>query len=125
MAESCSSSNVKPTPVLDEIFDVSGKEDIPSAMKFFLDQLVTEEEMEGEYLAKKIGQVKETLKRVRKAIGEIESMRPKEDWVDTLECFNDNKKRLELKLSRLTRYEYENSVGIGELKVHSAVMELD
>ncbi|GJU25907.1 hypothetical protein Tco_1164528 [Tanacetum coccineum] len=96
MASSCSSSNVTHTPVLDELFAVSGETEIP----------------------------KNSLKRVCKAIREMESKSDKEAWTDSLDCFKDNKTRLEVKLSRLTQLEYENAKGVKELKVHSAIIEL-
>ncbi|GJW30594.1 hypothetical protein Tco_0047469 [Tanacetum coccineum] len=82
MASSCSSSNVTHTPVLDELFTVTGETEIPK------------------------------------------SKSDKEAWTDSLDCFKDNKTRLEVKLSRLTQLEYENAEGVKELKVHSAIMEL-
>ncbi|GJW57164.1 hypothetical protein Tco_0686853 [Tanacetum coccineum] len=124
MASSCSSSNVTHTPVLDELFAVSGETEIPKVMKIFFEQQIAEEELDGKYLVKKIADVKDSLKRVRKAIREMESKSDKEAWTDSLDCFKDNKTRLEVKLSRLTQLEYENAEGVKELKVHSAIMEL-
>ncbi|GJT55601.1 retrovirus-related pol polyprotein from transposon TNT 1-94 [Tanacetum coccineum] len=84
----------------------------------------THSQLDGKYLVKKIADVKDSLKRVRKAICEMESKSDKEAWTDSLDCFKDNKTRLEVKLSRLTQLEYENAEGVKELKVHSAIMEL-
>ncbi|GKA83439.1 hypothetical protein Tco_0805034 [Tanacetum coccineum] len=74
MASSCSSSNVTHTPIFDELFAVS------------------------DAVCKGI-----VRKRVRKAIREMESKSDKEAWTDSLDCFKDNKTRLEVKLSRLTQ----------------------
>ncbi|GJW82626.1 hypothetical protein Tco_0155771 [Tanacetum coccineum] len=91
MASSCSSSNVTHT-------------------------LFAEEKLDGKYLVKKIADVKDSLKRVRKAIREMEIKIDKEAWTDSLDCFKDNKIRLEVKLSRLTQLEYENAEGVKELR---------
>ncbi|GJW09235.1 hypothetical protein Tco_1575062 [Tanacetum coccineum] len=80
MASSCSSSNVTHTPVLDELFAVSGETEIQKVMKIFFEQQITEEELDGKYLVKKIVEVKDSLKRVRKAIREMESKSDKEAW---------------------------------------------
>ncbi|GJR23779.1 hypothetical protein Tco_0972306 [Tanacetum coccineum] len=63
MASSCSSSNVTHTPVLDELFAVSGETEIPKVMKIFFEQQIAEEELDGKYLVKKIADVKDSLKR--------------------------------------------------------------
>ncbi|GJW20796.1 hypothetical protein Tco_0031418 [Tanacetum coccineum] len=124
MASSCSSSNVIHTPILDELFAVSGETEISKVMKILFEQQIAEEKLDGKYLVKKVVDVKDSLKRVRKAIREIESKSDKEAWTDSLDCFKDNKTRLEVKLSRLTELEYENVKGVKELKVNFAIMEL-
>ncbi|GJX78034.1 hypothetical protein Tco_0324845 [Tanacetum coccineum] len=91
MASSCSSSNVTHTPVLDELFAVSGETEIPKVIKILFEQQIAEEELNGKYLVKKIDDVKDSLKRVRKAINEMESKSDKEAWTDFLDCFKDNK----------------------------------
>ncbi|GKD09445.1 hypothetical protein Tco_1189130 [Tanacetum coccineum] len=96
MASSCCSSNVTPTPVLDEIIALSGETKIPKA----------------------------NLTRVRTAIREIESKSDKDAWKDAIDCFKETKDRLELKLPRLTQLADEYFDGVKELKVHSAVMDL-
>ncbi|GJZ79075.1 putative bromo adjacent homology domain, zinc finger, RING/FYVE/PHD-type containing protein [Tanacetum coccineum] len=73
MASSCSSSNVTHTPVLDKLFVVSGETEIPKVMKIFFEQQIDEEGLDGKYLVKKIADVKDSLKRMRKAIREMES----------------------------------------------------
>ncbi|GKD48579.1 hypothetical protein Tco_1277555 [Tanacetum coccineum] len=74
MASSCCSSNVTPTPILDEIISLSGEKDIPKA----------------------------SLIRVRTAIREMERKSDKDAWKDAIDYFKETKDRLELKLSRLT-----------------------
>ncbi|GKA92597.1 hypothetical protein Tco_0814522, partial [Tanacetum coccineum] len=43
MASSCCSSNVTPTPVLDEIISFSGETEIPNVMKIFFKQQIAED----------------------------------------------------------------------------------
>ncbi|GJV85175.1 hypothetical protein Tco_1525073 [Tanacetum coccineum] len=59
MASSCCSSNVTPTPILDEIIALSGETEIPKA----------------------------SLTRVRTAIREMESKSDKDAWKDATDCF--------------------------------------
>ncbi|GJW23736.1 hypothetical protein Tco_0034358 [Tanacetum coccineum] len=94
MASSCCSSNVTPTPILDEI------------------------------LLLVIADVKASLTRVRTSIREMESKSDNDAWKDAIDCFKETKDRLELKLSRLTQLANENFDGVKELKVHSAIMDL-
>nr|GEZ23526.1 hypothetical protein [Tanacetum cinerariifolium] len=96
MTSSCCSSNVTPTPILDEIIALSGGTEIPKA----------------------------SLTRVRTAIREMESKSDKDAWKNAIDCFKETKDRLELKLSRLTQFADENFDGVKELKVYSAIMDL-
>ncbi|GJW42228.1 hypothetical protein Tco_0071027 [Tanacetum coccineum] len=96
MSSSCCSSNVTPTPVLDEIIALSGEIVIPKA----------------------------SLTRVRTSIQEDGSKSDKDDWKDAIDCFKETKDRLELKLSHLTQLADENFDGVKELKVHYAIMDL-
>nr|GEV47735.1 hypothetical protein [Tanacetum cinerariifolium] len=96
MASSCCSSNVTPTPILDEIIAFSGETEIPKA----------------------------SLTRVHTAFHEMESKSDKDAWKDAIDCFKETKDRLELKLSRLTLLADENFDGVKELKVHSDIMDL-
>ncbi|GJR82688.1 hypothetical protein Tco_0153473 [Tanacetum coccineum] len=99
MASSCCSSNVTPTPVLDEIFALSGETEIPKVMKIFFEQQIAEDEVFIKYIHDKIADVKASLTR-------------------------EAKDRLELKLSRLTQLADENFDGVKELKGHSTIMDL-
>nr|GEV88770.1 hypothetical protein [Tanacetum cinerariifolium] len=93
MASSSCSSNVTPTPVLDDIIALSGETEIP-----------------------KIDDVKPSLTRVRTTIREIKSKSDKDAWKDAIDCFKETKDTLELKLSRLTQLANENFDGVKELK---------
>ncbi|GJT46832.1 hypothetical protein Tco_0955547 [Tanacetum coccineum] len=70
MASSYCSSNVTPTPVLDEIIALSGETEIPKAMKIFFEQQI---EAFTKYIRDKIADVKASLTRVRTMIREMES----------------------------------------------------
>nr|GEV52929.1 hypothetical protein [Tanacetum cinerariifolium] len=81
MASSCCSSNVTPTPVLDEIIAFSGETEIPrdtKVMKIFFEQQITEEEAFTKYIRDKIVDVKSGLTRVLTAIRKIESKSEKD-----------------------------------------------
>ncbi|GKD51176.1 hypothetical protein Tco_1280152 [Tanacetum coccineum] len=54
MASSCCSSNVTPTPILDEIIAISGETEIPKVMKIFFEQQIAEEEAFTKYIRDKI-----------------------------------------------------------------------
>nr|GEU64743.1 hypothetical protein [Tanacetum cinerariifolium] len=95
------SSNVTPTPVLDEIITLSGKTEIPKVMKIFFEQQIVEDEAFTKYIRDKIADVKASLTRVRIEIREMESKSDKDAWKDAIDCFKETKDRLELKLSRL------------------------
>ena len=102
MASSCCSSNVTPTPILDEIIALSGETEIPKVMKIFFEQQIAEEEAFTKYIHDKIADVKASLTRVRTTIHEMERKSDKDAWKDAIDCFKETKDRLELKLSRLT-----------------------
>ncbi|GKA10482.1 hypothetical protein Tco_0689915 [Tanacetum coccineum] len=102
MASSCCSSNVTPTPVLDEIITLSGETEIPKVMKISFEQQIVEEEAFTKYIPDKIANVKAILTRVRTAIRKMESKSDKDAWKDAIDYFKETKDRLELKLSRLT-----------------------
>ena len=123
-ASSSSSSNVTPTPILDEMFAVSGETQIPVVMKTYFEQRVLEEKAFKEETNGKIPGVKASLTMVCKAIREMESKSDKEAWTDSINGFKAEKARLELKLSRLTQLEKEAYEGVEELKVSSAIMDL-
>ncbi|GKA25190.1 hypothetical protein Tco_0711223 [Tanacetum coccineum] len=63
MASSCCSSNVTPTPVLDEIIAFSGETEISNVMKIFFKQQIAEEEAFTKYILDKIVDVKASLTR--------------------------------------------------------------
>nr|GEW55057.1 ribonuclease H-like domain-containing protein [Tanacetum cinerariifolium] len=90
MASSCCSSNVTPTPILDEIIALS---DIPKVMKIFFEQQIAEEEAFTKYIRDKIADVKASLTRVRTAIREMESKSDKDAWKDAIDCFKETKDR--------------------------------
>ncbi|GKA48934.1 hypothetical protein Tco_0741892 [Tanacetum coccineum] len=124
MTSSCCSSNVTPTPVLDEIIALSGETEILKVMKIFSKQQIVEEEAFTKYIRDKIGDVKASLTRVRTTIREMESKSDKDTWKDAIDCFKETKDRLEPKLSSLTQVADKNFDGVKELKVHSAIMDL-
>nr|GEV37147.1 hypothetical protein [Tanacetum cinerariifolium] len=99
MESSCCSSNVTPTPVLDEIISLSGETEILKVMKIFSEQQIAEEEAFTKYIRDKIADVKDGLIR-------------------------ETKDRLELKLSRLTQLADKIFDGVKELKVHYAIMAM-
>ncbi|GJR12449.1 hypothetical protein Tco_0795101 [Tanacetum coccineum] len=124
MASSYYSSNVTPTPILDEFIALSGETEQLKVMKIFFKQQITEDEAFTKYICDKIADVKASLTRVRTTIHEMESKSDKDAWKDAIDCFKETKDRLELKLSRLTQLADENFDGVKELKVHSAIMDL-
>nr|GFC08055.1 hypothetical protein [Tanacetum cinerariifolium] len=124
MASLCCSSNVTPTPVLDEIIALSGETEIPKVMKIFFEQQIAEEEAFTKYICDKIVDVKASLTRVRTSICEMESKSDKDAWKDAIDCFKETKDRLELKLSHLTQLADENFDAVKELKLHYAIMDL-
>ncbi|GJX40519.1 COV 2-like protein [Tanacetum coccineum] len=124
MASSCCSSNVTPTPILDEIIALSGETEIPKVMNIFFKQQITEDEAFTKYIRDKIADVKASLTRVCTAIRKMESKSDKDAWKDAIDCFKETKDRLELKLSCLTQLADKNFDGVKELKVHSAIMDL-
>ncbi|GJS84824.1 hypothetical protein Tco_0751365 [Tanacetum coccineum] len=103
MASSCCSSNVTPTPVLDEIIALSGETEIPKVMKIFFDQPIAEEEAFTKYIRDKIADAKASLTRMSTAIHEMESKSDKDAWKDAIDFFKETKDRLELKLGRYKR----------------------
>nr|GFC08404.1 hypothetical protein [Tanacetum cinerariifolium] len=78
MASSCCSSNVTPTPVLDEIIALSAEIVIPKVMKIFFEQQITEDEAFTKYIRDKIDDVKASLTRMRTTIREMESKSDKD-----------------------------------------------
>ncbi|GJW12147.1 hypothetical protein Tco_1577974 [Tanacetum coccineum] len=118
MASSCCSSNVTPTPVLDEIIALSGETEIPKVMKIFFEQQIAEEEAFTKYIRDKIADVKASLTRVRTAIREMESKSDKDAWKDAIDCFKETKDRLELKLSRTDIKEMDKNKGKADKTEH-------
>ncbi|GKC75095.1 hypothetical protein Tco_1125869 [Tanacetum coccineum] len=112
MASSCCSSNVTPTPILDDIIALNGETEIPKMMKIFFEQQIAEEGAFTKYIRDKIADVKASLTRVRTAIREMESKSDKDAWKDVIDCFKETKNMLELKLSRLTQLADENFDGV-------------
>ncbi|GJW85409.1 hypothetical protein Tco_0158554 [Tanacetum coccineum] len=84
MASSCCSSNVTPTPILDEIIALSGETEIPKVMEIFFKQQIAEEEAFTKYIRDKIANVKASLTRVRTMIREMESKSDKDAWKDAM-----------------------------------------
>nr|GEW28932.1 putative reverse transcriptase domain-containing protein [Tanacetum cinerariifolium] len=66
------SSNVTPTPVLDEVIALSGETEIPKVMKIFFEQQIAEKEAFTKYIRDKIAYVKASLTRVCTAIRNME-----------------------------------------------------
>ena len=58
------------------------------------------------------------------AIREMESRSDKYAFMDAVYCLQQNKARLELKLSRLTQLEADNLNGVKQLEVQSDMMDL-
>nr|GEY25290.1 hypothetical protein [Tanacetum cinerariifolium] len=121
---SCCSSNVTPTPVLDEIIALSGETEIPKVMKIFFEQQIFEEEAFTKYIRHKIADVKASLTRVRTTICKMEIKSDKDAWKDAIDCFKETKDRLELKLSHLIQLADAKFDGVKELQVHYAIMDL-
>ncbi|GJX39888.1 ribonuclease H-like domain-containing protein [Tanacetum coccineum] len=88
MASSCCSSNVTPTPVLDEIIALSGETEIPKVMKIFFEQQIAEEEAFTKYIRDKIADVKASLTRLPSKIVTMLYPHPREglNWLWSLHC---------------------------------------
>nr|GEV20566.1 hypothetical protein [Tanacetum cinerariifolium] len=97
MASSCCSSNVTPTPILDEIIAFSGEIEIPKVMKIFFEQQIAKEEAFTKYIRDMIADVKASLTSVRTRIREIEKKSDKDVLKDAIDCFKETKDKLELK----------------------------
>nr|GEV17699.1 hypothetical protein [Tanacetum cinerariifolium]GEV18158.1 hypothetical protein [Tanacetum cinerariifolium] len=98
MASVCCSSNVTPTPILDEIIALSCETKITKVIKIFFEQQIVEEDAFTKYICDKIADVKASLTRVRTLIHEIER-----------------------KSDKLADKKFD---GVKELKVYSAIMDL-
>ena len=124
-ASSSSSSNVTPTPVLDEIFSITGESVIPKAMKVYFEQERAEEELDEKYIQKKLDHAHARLIRVRLAIREMESLNDEDEaWVDSIDCFKESKIRLERRVQSLTNLGKELADGVKEITAHSCIMDL-